>query len=260
MQIKTVPILLAISALFVVVFAACSSQVAVSEPIPSEALSVEEIINRSRLAMADVITYKTRGETHESVAYGERRLSSSSFSEFHSYDRYKFGDKFVHDGRNSKDGSPVFDEWLIVGTQMFLRNSDPTWQEREPRSEPNAPTPPSIGAFSFLYEHELSLVSSNEITSDGAGVYRVGYTENYESFAGDINLSVVFTSSLLIDKESFRVVSRIFEKDYSSDPYGPDRISSWQTHAKIDYYDYNHPVVIEVPDEYVPWEQLVFLK
>jgi hypothetical protein len=129
MRIKTVPFFMAISVLIlIVVLADCSSQDAPSEPMASESLSLEEIITRSRLAMADVVTYKTRGERFESESYGEWTLESGRFSEFHSYDR------FVYGAIDTDNGGTKLTEWLQVGTRVFLRPSETAWQEREPLS------------------------------------------------------------------------------------------------------------------------------
>ena len=260
MRNKIVPLLLSISALFVVILAGCNSEDASSEPITSESLSLDEIINRSRLAMADVITYKTRGEEFDSEYHGERTLSGGRFSEFHSYDR------FVYGAIDTDNGGTKLTEWLQVGNRVFLRPSKTTWQEREPFSGPMDPTTWSRSQLSHLFQHDFELISTDEVTSDGVAVYRIaytedrverwgqrsGYAENFERNWGTRPISELYTSALLIDKESFLVVSHVADLDYSSEPSELREVTSWQRHIKIDYYDINEPVVIEVPDEYMP--------
>jgi len=218
--------------------------------------------------MADVITYKTRGETFESEFYGERTLSSGRYSEFHSYDR------FVYGAIDTDNGGIKLTAWLQVGTRVFLRPSETVWEEREPFSEPMDPTMWSRSQLSHLFRHDFELISTDEITSEGVAVYRISYTEdrvqhgtNRSGFAehfevvwGARPVSELYTDTLLIDKESFRVVSHVIDLDYRSEPSELREVTSWQTHINIDYYDINEPVVIEVPDEYVPWEELVVLK
>ena len=267
MRIKIVPILLTMSALIIVALAGCSSPDAASEPVASESLSLEEIINRSRLAMADVITYKTRREEFDSEFYGDLTLSSGGFSEFHSYDR------FVYGAIDTDNGGIKLTEWLQVGNRVFLRPSETVWQEREPFSGPMDPTTWSSSQLSHLFRHDFELISTDEVTSGGVAVYRIaytedrvkrwaqspGYAENFEVVWGARPVSVLYTTALLIDKESFRVVSRVADLDYRSEPSELREVTSWQKHIKIDYYDINEPVVIEVPDQYVPWEELVTL-
>lgn len=217
--------------------------------------------------MADVVTYKTRGEEFDSEYHGEQTLSGGRFSEFHSYDR------FVYGAIDTDNGGTKLTEWLQVGNRVFLRPSETTWQEREPFSEPMNPTERSRAMLSSLFRHDFELISTNEVTSDGVAVYRIaytedrvkrwahspGYAENFERNWGARPISVLYTTALLIDKESFRVVSRVSDLDYRSEPSELREVTSWQRHIKIDYYDINEPVVIEVPDEYVPWEELVTL-
>jgi len=235
MRNKIVPLLLAISALFVAALVGCSSTDTVSEPIASESLSLDEIINRSRLAMADVITYKTRGEDFDSEYHGERTLSGGRFSEFHSYDR------FVYGAIDTDNGGTKLTEWLQVGNRVFLRPSETTWQEREPFSGPVDPAMWSRSQLSHLFRHDFELISTDEITSDGVAVYRIGYTEDrvkrgtnrsgyaehFEVVWGARPVSVFYTDTLLIDKESFRVVSHVVDLDYSSEPSELREVTSW---------------------------------
>jgi len=64
-----------------------------------------------------------------------------------------------------------------------------------------------------------------------------------------------YKAILLIDKESFRIVSWISEKDYSREPDGTPGVTSWQMDTRIDYYDFNQPIVVDLPDEYIKWSE-----
>ncbi len=247
------PLIVASILIFVVAFAACSSESADDQSADTSTATLEQVLDGARLAMGDVVTYKTRGRTVDTDSTGISNISTRSFTEFHSYDRYKFGDRYP------EDEGAYFMEWLVVGSQSFSRNSDPEWQELEPSSEPRTPTPPSVGFLSFLYEDGLALVSTDEVTEDGVSVYRFESTEQFEHAWGGDQVSETLTTSLLIDKESFRIVTRIVDKNYrrnivdATEGERPAKPDWWQTVFTEHYYDYNQPVVIEVPDEYVPW-------
>ena len=115
---------------------------------------------------------------------------------------------------------------------------------------------------SYYYddENEFSLISADEITDAGISVYRIGYTTEVEHNWGSVppagpTTKEIYTLSLLIDKESFRLVSRIVEKDYSTIPSGTPNSTWWQMDRRNDFYDYNQPVVLEIPDDYFPWTE-----
>ncbi|MCH8909936.1 MAG: hypothetical protein IH867_04270 [Chloroflexi bacterium] len=256
--------------LFVAASTACSSQKTVSQPLDTstaalhqvdlDTATLEQVLNRTRLAMGDVVTYKTRGTIVDRVSGEEFSAPIRNFAEFHSYDRYKFGSDY------SEYGGGQFVEWLSVGSQHFTRNSRHGWQEAlEPSSEPRTPVPPSQGFLSFLYQDGIELVSTDEVTEDGVKVYRLGSTEKVEHFWSGDPVSETRTVSLLIDKESFRIVTTIIDKNYTrnivdaTDSEPSTKSDRWQMVYTEHYYDYNEPVVIEVPDDYIPWPDVAVL-
>lgn len=256
--------------LFVAASTACSSQKTVSQPLDTstaalhqvdlDTATLEQVLNRTRLAMGDVVTYKTRGTIVDRVSGEEFSAPTRNFAEFHSYDRYKFGSDY------SEYEGGQFVEWLSVGSQLFTRNSRHGWQEaHEPSSEPRTPVPPSQGFLSFLYQDGIELVSTDEITEDGVKVYRLGSTEKVEHFWSGDPVLETRTVSLLIDKESFRIVTRIIDKNYTrnivdaTDSEPSTKSDRWQMVHTEHYYDFNEPVVIEVPDDYIPWADVAVL-
>ena len=256
--------------LFVAASTACSSQKTVSQPLDTstaalhqvdlDTATLEQVLNRTRLAMGDVVTYKTRGTIVDRVSGEEFSAPIRNFAEFHSYDRYKFGSDY------SEYGGGQFVEWLSVGSQHFTRNSRHGWQEAlEPSSEPRTPVPPHQGFLSFLYQDGIELVSTDEVTEDGVKVYRLGSTEKVEHFWSGDPVSETRTVSLLIDKESFRIVTTIIDKNYTrnivdaTDSEPSTKSDRWQMVYTEHYYDYNEPVVIEVPDDYIPWPDVAVL-
>ncbi len=264
----------AASMLFVVALAACNSETKADQPsytgitpLNPETATLEQVLERTRLTMADIVTYKTRGTNAEIDSTGESTVSSLHSAEFHSYDRYRF--KY---GPPEYRGS-VFTEWLAVGPRIFSRNSSPEWQEEKPSSGPVTPTPPSQGFLSFLYEDDIELISTDALTSDGRSAYRIGFVKNFnppysESNIFDNNRQFLvhnYTDSYLIDAESFLIVSRATIKLYKSNFFDEsssepgDNIEWVETTSTTDYYDYNEPVVIDVPGEYVLWSGDVVL-
>ena len=285
LKIKSLPLVAAMTLLFAFAIAACTSEKTVDVPpypdlasLDSEAAmlypdnsafeigepTLKQVLDRARLAMGDIVTYKTRGETKTWASiegFSDRTLH---FTEFHSYDHYRFGDG------SPEDESGYMSEWLVVGSRVFSRNSrGGGWQEGEPFSGPRTPTPPSAGHFSLLYDDELVLASTNEVTDAGVLVYRLQVGKNFELSSASPNYREYElesrTKSLLIDKKTYRIVERIIEHrkknnsfDESSDEPGTD-IEWWQTVYTERYYEYNEPVVIEVPAEYVPWSDAAVL-
>jgi len=72
------------------------------------------------------------------------------------------------------------------------------------------------------------------------------------------------TTTLLISEETNRIIT--FFRDSRKEIYDvstldeiePDTQSWWyENFQTIHYYDFNEPVVIAIPDNYVPWSQPV---
>lgn len=214
---------------------------------PPNAQLLQDILNRTRLVMGHVVTYRTKGTATEAMNHGEQEVSFLSYSEHQSPERYAFGD------RDIRDTGGEFSEWKKVELQNFQRISEPIWKEIKPNTEPMSISPPSERTFESLNEETMRLVATDEITGDGVEVYRIQSTESHSHIVGDNeHFTTLVAISVLIDKQTFRVVSVISDKDINHDPADGE---SWQITHNYEYYDYNQPIVVNVPNEYVPWEE-----
>jgi hypothetical protein len=120
----------------------------------------------------------------------------------------------------------------------------------------------------FLQElaaENLKLRSVNGRTSkDGMHVYRLEYTKTNERPIRSGYEMSTSTTTLLISEETNRIIT--FFRDSRKEIYDvstldeiePDTQSWWyENFQTIHYYDFNEPVVIAIPDNYVPWSQPV---
>ena len=101
------------------------------------------------------------------------------------------------------------------------------------------------------------------MTDDGSHVFRLEVLETIDipdnnADGRSIELKTVNTT-YLIDRESFRCVSRTVEYAYENivfveTPGGPTVRREWsKTLYEEDYYDFDVPIVVEAPEEYIPW-------
>ena len=262
--------MLASTLILIVAFTACDAKKAEGLPSFPDGAALEtgtvtlgQVLERTRLAMSDVITYKTYGTSVDSDSTGNSSFSSHHYSEFHSFDRYRFG------SFSPENEGAWSQEFLVVGPMVFTRSSDAMWQEQKPFPGPRTPTRPSDGYLSFLYADDIQLISTNELTDDGRSAYRIGFINNFEppySESGnpeDVHAFLVhsYQDSYLIDAESFHIVSRtttkLYKSDFFDDASGKPRsnIEWYETLVTANFYDFNAPVVIEVPGAYVPWAE-----
>ena len=262
MRISSITLLLAVTTLLVVAaVAACSSKTTDGQPLDPSTATLEDVLQHARAAMGDVTTYRTRETSVSRDSNNETSVPYRGFSEFQSHDHYRFGN-----GSPEDEGGYYFEN-LVSGTQSFIRKSDPEWQEQEPIFDRGEPVSTADNLISYLDADGIELMSSDEVTDDGTKVYRLGTIENYDQLlvetsgqTGDPAWGVhTRTTSMLIDQESFRIVARVFDKLYKNSFYDksssdPRTNTEWaQTIYTVQIYDYNEPIVIEAPAEYVPW-------
>ncbi len=284
--------------LFVVVSAACVSEKADGLPpypnieaIDDDAVmlyprpaafdigapTLEQVLDRTRSAMNEITSYRTRGASLDRDSTTEFSLPARDFSEQQSRDRYRFGlDSTEYEGG-------YFSESLTIGSRNFNRSDRETnleWQESEPifdRGEWVSPFDVILATFLNTdkpdpripdgFELISKLISRDEVTDDGIRVYRIEIIGHYdpphvEGISSDGGRTFGLetrTTSLLIDKESYRLVAMSISSRYVSNFYDesssepPANIEWAETLYTERYYDYNEPIVVEVPDEYVPW-------
>jgi len=233
-----------------------------SPPLNPETATLEQILERSRLAMGDIVTYKTCGMLVERDSFQQEfGTPDRSFGVFHSYDNYRTMDK--------RQGimSDFFTEILAVGSQHFIRTHNHGWEESsEPPAGGMQPSPPSTGFARDLYRDDIKLVSTSELADNGEKVFRLAFPEKFENSANGEIVYNTATNTVLISQKTFRIVTKIRDKhaDYpaTANSNGKTAREAWWWHvvATTHYYDFNLPVVITVPENYIPWQETVMAR
>jgi hypothetical protein len=240
-----------------------------SPPLDPETATLEQILERSRLAMGDIVTYKTCGISITRNAIDQDPVASMhSFGVFHSYDHYRTVTKHQHEGELSDN----FTELIAVGTQHFMRSHNRGWEEGSKPSRPTdmQPSPPSMVLAGGLHRDDIKLISTSEVAHNGENVFRLEYSRLSEPYNRD---RIVYdtatksrTDALLISQETFRIVTHI-QDQYSYEPAsdgsnGKTAREAWWWHnaGTTHYYEYNFPVVITAPDDYIPWQETVMAR
>lgn len=218
-----------------------------------------QILDRSRLAMGDIVTYKACTTTVERRSPDQEfTLGFFAFTSVHSYDHQL---SVVKDSEHRGGESW---ENLLLGSRRFERNTDHGWQESKvDPARGMQPVPPSEGIAWVLYEDDIELISTNETADNGEKVYRLAFTSMLDGFINEEEVQTARTTSVLINQETFRIVSFIQEK-YPSFKWSNDwsqnvsYVDWWLSNVYTQhYYDYNLPVVLEAPEKYVPFEETV---
>jgi hypothetical protein len=231
--------------LLAVVATACGSS---GKPGKAETYSASQILDQTRLAMDEVVTFRMLGIETMSEFYGLEKITSTDYSEFQSPER------FSHEA--SLPTGNLFFEGSRVGSQWFRRDSDLVWQEQEPILSQYA----GYGGEPLmnLDLDALKLVSTGDLTDEGIEVFRFQSAERIEHPDRDGGpVSELFTKTVLISKQTFRIVSKTEYKDLRRDTEGRADPASWQYKYTRNYYDYNEPIVVDVPESYIPWSQPV---
>lgn len=129
--------LLVLSAIFVLaaVASSCSDQ---NEPTstlfplldPSTA-TLEEILSRTRTAMDEITSYKTRGTVRVEGMNEDDGGSGEYFTAWQAPDRFMFRTE----GRDRDSVELQVMEFRTIGTRSFVGNPGEEWQEMQPRPE-----------------------------------------------------------------------------------------------------------------------------
>ncbi len=159
-------------------------------------------------------------------------------------------------------------EWRHVGSQVFKGFGDNEWEEIvDPSPGSRTPLVHSKRFISLLNEPEIELLATNEIVASGNHVYRLRFTGNYTNQSKQNHEITTVSTTILIDQESFRIITVFRDKtsnyydDLTADEITPDTRFRWVQSISVDYfYDFNEPIAIEIPENYIPWNELVALK
>lgn len=267
------------SATFVLlILAACGSDEPASQqrepgnpPAPPDpsTLTVEQIVERTRTAMSAVTSFRARG-TIVAEDYDPESIAN-----------YSYLMEWQYPDRSSVQVEPVegtdgrFSETRIIEHQYFAKKMDGTWVETRPPSQPKGFGPPVSMYLEELGEKSMQLISYDEIADDGTRVYRLEFSKEQNYFSGDGDdqseppiYETQTRVTLLIDQNTFLFVSRIARIQNVSrlnldettlveiNPPDAENLKPFvETILTVTehFYDYNEPVVIELPGEYEPW-------
>ncbi|MDA1278876.1 MAG: hypothetical protein O3B95_02375 [Chloroflexi bacterium] len=256
---------------------ACNVEYSAAEPLLSTATTIppldpatatlEQILNRTRAAMGQVTSFKTRGTL---VAFPNPEGfdgTIETFSEWQSPDRVGWLTKAPEDPGDYRggEGLALTVEGVTVGDHTFIRMSDEPgseWHE-QPHNPNRLSSDPFSALLLLLDASNIELVTTNEATNTGDTVYRLefgGYpvTQSIdperlseEELTALEHLSSRTRTTLLIDRESFRYVT-VITTQRPEDPTKDEAIVKAIMAGSINttyYYDYNVPLVIELPTE-----------
>ncbi|MCH8829389.1 MAG: hypothetical protein IID45_07405, partial [Planctomycetes bacterium] len=126
-------------------------------------LTLEQVLNRARLAAGEIVSYRSRGTTTFRSSTSGFEEPIYEFSEHAENGNYRFGSELS----DPYDDDVHRSEWRSVGTQMFNYLSDEVgggWKESsEPRSEPKVVSA-SDHFLTMLDENDYELRSTDERT------------------------------------------------------------------------------------------------
>jgi hypothetical protein len=264
-QIRSLPILVAL-VLLVTAVTACSSDqsdvdadTAVQQSDPN-AITVEQVLDQARIAAADIVSYKSRTTIMSRSSTSGFDEPVTEFTEHAENGNNRLGMAYPH----PYNDDVFLSEYRKVGTQSFSMQSDERWEEStKPRSEPRTVLA-SKYFLSLLDMADIELRSTDERTEDRSEeVYRLVFSQKYEQAKRTGGYVVeVRTNALLISKESFQIVAwlqdshgDIYTVDSASE-IDSDTYSQWAEDFRItNFYDFNEPIVIEVPENYLSWDE-----
>ncbi|NQW19705.1 MAG: hypothetical protein HQ477_03115 [Chloroflexi bacterium] len=253
-----------------------------SQPLDPAIATLDEILDRARIVMGEVTSYKTRGTSLLERSIGSDFTSThltDEIREWQSPDRLYVRSEIAESGFRDA----ILNESINLSDRGYLRNNDGVWLQ----IESSLPSPWQESTYSahviVLDAPDMKLASRSEKTEEGTKVYRLEFTEspflpfyeetqaesaapgpivNSPEFPGNIFTNV---TSLLIDQQTFRILAQITDvtTEFIPRDQNPDRVdnavvmstfvSDERKHTVQTnyYYDYNVPNVIEQPTEYM---------
>ena len=295
MRCASVKMLVAIAILLTVTITSCGTDESTGNSVGSDSVSgvgptppldpatatLDEILERSRIAMGDVTSYKIRGAVVTERSIGSDFVSSRRTDEFRvwqSPDRLHIRSESAASGFRDAH----LTETVFMGDQIYSRSGTTGWQQPESFS----PSRWSEQAYSahviVLDAPDMKLVSRNEETDDGTKVYRLEYTESpflplYEEAQAESEgpeggiprfPETVSTNlnTLLIDQQTFRIFAQFTNGTRETTPADRNTADADGANVMLSsgtderrhtvqtayYYDYNVPNVIEPPTEFDP--------
>lgn len=252
-----------ISVVFVIAAAACGTDEPASQlsstaikPLDPATATLDQILERTRAAMSEITSYKTRGVVDSNLAHTDPSPSNEFFTEWQYPDRHR-----NQMGPLKGEGESGFvTELLSVGDRYFARLNDSDWQEQQPRAN-NEDADRSYGfPLIDLDSSDVKLISTDEFTDDGVPVFRLefrGYpaaqtTDSEELLAIEQSRSRVRVT-LLIDQKTFRyetvIIESLGENESNVDTTANATLGG--STITYDFYGYNEPLDIELPTENV---------
>lgn len=229
--------------------------------VPS--LSLVQILERTREAMREVTSYKTRGriKVESSSDNPDDGGTGDLFTAWQSPDRFQT----IMESTDSDDG--VFDRNVIlqVGNLRFFGDGSNEWQEMMPLTDSEGTNPGSNPLLTLLDLENIELTSVDYALDNGSNAYRLEIDQLPP--ARDIPdgqppspiKNEPIHHMLLIDQETFRLVHQTtnyileFETTKSFNRVRSTEFITITQELTYEFYDYNEHVVIEIPSDYKEW-------
>ena len=241
MRIANIAKLAMFPVLLILVLAACET----NDQEPDD-LTLEQILERSQTAMGEVTSYKTRGTIVVEGLTEDDGGSGEQFTAWQSPDRWML--RVEGQDPDSQEAESM--EIRRIGSRSFASSSGDDWQEITPSPPGDSQLP---GHLQLLAHDSIELISDDTVTEDGTRVFELRITpENRSSGEWTMELRHI----LLVDFQTYRFVHQISDEMltftlHSRNNRVEEEIPSFaHTVTNIEYYDYDQPVRIEIPDEY----------
>ena len=233
-----------------------------SQPLDPATATLDQILERTRAAMGEVTSYRSRGTvlvetSNEDPDYGGR---GEIFTAWQSPDRYRM----ITESSDPDSGELIRVEILKIGKRNYFRGGESDWIEMDPQLESEGRSLSSDPLLYLLDFEDIELESADEILEDGSRAYRLDIDEHrvtpgsQEGEPRGAIIDMQLRHVLLIDRATYRYVSLTTSGSIKSESYstinGVRSLEILQVNSvyTFEYYDYNEPVVIEPPTDSNP--------
>jgi hypothetical protein len=215
--------------------------------------NAEEILERSRAAMFQVQSYRWTGEHRQESIEGGFRVRETG--EWAGPDRWYHRLDFLERSGDYTDAELDIQEVMVVGGRVFHRNhrtEGAEWQEEFSSFPPGFQTHRNQVQSFLRPEHLTGVWLAGETVLKGSPVLLVrGETREIRDLPprgpeppeGVGSVEFVSRLNWYISLENHRLLR--YEAERQTIQAGQVTLTNW---TDLDFYDYNRPVVIEVPE------------
>jgi len=239
-----------------------------SQPHDPTTATLEQITEKTRTAMNEITSYQTSGpliiETTSSNP--DDGGTGEIFTTWKFPGRYRMVMEDSDPDTGNSQGTEILTiEVLTIGDRNLFVYPDSEWQEMAPIGPPST-LPGRMPLLNLLDDlNDITLISTSDTLTDGSNAYRLEIDDFWASSNDDDPQGVGAIKNrqshyaLVIDQQTFRFVSLVTINTHEIEAHGTlngvansEIVKVTQT-STYNFYNYNQPVEIEVPNEYKPW-------